>query len=110
MDGGGTLRQAADGRKVHPLGAVDLGARLGRRQSRYGAGSPRPRTAQGIVRAPHRQGHSRAALGLGLMTRRTDFQSVPPSVDGMVRMSEALITSYEEIPYESKPLYPTHPD
>lgn len=25
-------------------------------------------------------------------------------------MSEALLTSYEEIPYESKPLYPTHPD
>ncbi|MBI3408951.1 MAG: methyltransferase regulatory domain-containing protein [Planctomycetes bacterium] len=25
-------------------------------------------------------------------------------------MSEALLTSYEELPYESKPLYPTHPD
>src|SRR5947209_6542803 len=25
-------------------------------------------------------------------------------------MSEASLTSYEEIPYESKPLYPTHPD
>lgn len=25
-------------------------------------------------------------------------------------MSEAQLTSYEEIPYESKPLYPTHPD
>src|SRR5947208_3557543 len=25
-------------------------------------------------------------------------------------MSEALLTSYEEVPYDSKPLYPTHPD
>jgi methyltransferase-like protein/cyclopropane fatty-acyl-phospholipid synthase-like methyltransferase len=25
-------------------------------------------------------------------------------------MSEATLSSYEEIPYESKPLYPTHPD